>query len=260
MISKIEVKYYSSLKRKKCREQEQKFIVEGLRLCEEAFESEYRLDKLLYCPARVSSARANQLIEKCKNAAIPVDQLDTKSLRQISDTVHSQGILGIVQIKRFNFEQLLSGSPKRLVALDHIHDPGNLGAIIRSASWFGADAILLSQNSVEFTNPKVVRSSMGCVFHLPILDQLNFSSELPQLNELGYSVFVADIKESIEYTKADFSKKWVIVFGNEISGVDEEVKKMASGFLHIPGRGKGESLNVAVAAGIILAETTRSNQ
>ena len=260
MISKNQLKYYISLKRKKVRELERKFIVEGLRLCEEIFDSEYEFDELIYCSAKISSERANRFIEKCKNAGVPTEQLDTKSLKDVSGTEHSQGILGIIKMRRFSIEKLMANSPEGLVALENINDPGNLGTIIRSASWFGANGVLLSQNSVEFTNPKVVRASMGSLFHLPILQQLNLFNELCKLSELGYPLFVADTGGDIEYNQADFSDKWVIIFGNEISGVSEEIKGIASGVLNIPRKGKGESLNLAVSAGIILAETLRKNK
>ncbi len=260
LISKNQIKYYTSLKKKKVRELERKFIVEGLRLCEEIFNSEYEFEKLIYCPAKISSERAKRFIQKCKGAGIPNEEADTKSLKQVSDTVHSQGILGIVNMQHFCLEQLMANSPKHLIALDNINDPGNLGTIIRSASWFGANGVLLSQNSVEFTNPKVVRASMGSLFHLPILQQLDLYKELCKLNELGYSLLVADTGGDIEFTQADFSHKWILVFGNEISGVSEEIKGIASGILNIPRKGKGESLNVAVSAGIILAETLRANK
>ena len=163
MISKNQLKYYTSLKRKKVRELEQKFIVEGLRLCEGVFDSEYEFDKVIYCPAKLSSERANRFIEKCKNTGLPTEEIDTKSLKLISDTVESQGILGIVRMQHFTLEHLLANFAKHLVALDHLNDPGNLGTIIRSANWFGVHGILLGPNSVEFTNPKVVRASMGSV-------------------------------------------------------------------------------------------------
>ncbi|MCH7678479.1 RNA methyltransferase [candidate division KSB1 bacterium] len=257
LISKTQLKYYISLKKKQVRELEQKFIVEGLRLCEEIFDSEYEFDELLYCPAKISTKRATHFVEKCISAGVPTKELNIKSLKHISDTMHSQGIVGIIKMQRLSIEQLMANSPQGLVALDNINDPGNLGTIIRSASWFGANGVLLSQNSVELTNPKVVRASMGSLFHLPILQHLNLYKELDKLNELGYALFVADASGDIEYATADFSKKWVLIFGNEITGVSEEIKGIASGVLNIPRKGKGESLNVAVSAGIILAETLR---
>ena len=260
MISKNQLKYYTSLKRKKIRELEQKFIVEGLRLCEEIFDSEYEFDKLIYCPVKLSSERASRFIEKCKSTGIPAEEVDTKSLKIISDTVESQGILGIVNMQHVTIEQLLSNSPKRLVALDNINDPGNLGTIIRSANWFGVSGILLSQNSVELTNPKVVRASMGSVFHLPILEHIALYKVLCKLKDLGYALFVADASGEIDYTTAAFNHKWVVILGNEISGVSNEIKKIASGILNIPRKGKGDSLNVAVSAGIILAETLRKRK
>ncbi|MFQ5677479.1 MAG: TrmH family RNA methyltransferase [bacterium] len=259
MISKNQLKYYAALKRKPNREQYQRFIVEGLRLCEEALDSDYQFEIVLHCPAEACSSRARELIDKYKAADVPVEEINSAACKQISDTENPQGILAIAKMQKVDGDKLLATSPRVLVALDAINDPGNLGTIIRSASWFGIDAVLIGENSVEATNPKVVRSSMGSVFHLSIWEKLDLLKVLGELKENGYEIYASDARGEVPYNRINFDRKYVIVFGNEISGVNANLKKIANGIIAIPGRGRAESLNVAVAAGIILAETTGRN-
>lgn len=258
MISENQSKYFSALKEKKYRDREQKFLIEGLRLCEEVFESDYEMEKLLYCPSLISSARLQQCIAQCFERDIPAEEIDEKILKKISDTVHSQGILGLVKKKKVSFEQLLRSDPENLIALENVNDPGNLGTILRSASWFGMEGVLLSQNSVDYTNPKVVRSSMGAIFHLPIFDQLNLTEKLWELKKLGYSLFLTDAQGDVSYSNMKITQKNIFIFGNETEGVSESIRQITTSIIKIPRKGKGDSLNVAVAAGIIFAEISRS--
>lgn len=259
MISKAKLKYLSSLKLKKNRDQENKFLIEGLRLCEEALDSEYTLEEVVYCAAAgLQSQRGRKLLETIRRRNIPITEISTADLKRLADTVHSQGILGVVRKRFFDFDQTLNKTPRLLIALDEINDPGNLGAIIRTASWFGAGALLLSENSVEAFNSKVVRASMGGLFHLAIFENCNLEEKIAALKKTGCAVWAADADGDMEYWRADFSGSQVLILGNEISGVNEKVKRFANAMLKIPRRGKGESLNVAVAAGILLAEMSRS--
>lgn len=253
MIAKNQLKRYRSLKRKKFRVKTGQFLAEGLRVCEEIYDSDYHVEEVLYCPTLFSSKRAKRLIQKLRNKGVPATELDEQSLKLLSDTVHSQGIVAITKTKNFEFDTVLSREPSFLVALDQVSDPGNLGTIIRSACWFGANAILLSQNSVEYTNPKVVRSSMGSLFHLPIVYQMNLKRCLKELQTAGYSLFVADSNGETAYDQANFCNKNVLTIGNEVTGVCDEIKKMADQSLKIPKKGRGDSLNASVAAGILMS-------
>ncbi|MFQ5825108.1 MAG: TrmH family RNA methyltransferase [bacterium] len=257
VISKVQFKKYTSLKEKKYRDKIGRFLIEGILLCEEILESDFVVETLLYCPSRVTSSRGKQLIRKIRNAGIPIEELNPDALNKLSDTAHSQGIICIVRKKEFSFNELLKKSPYILVALDQIKDPGNLGTMIRTADWFGAGGILMSQDSVDLTNPKVLRATMGSVFHIPIFENQDLSLALLKLKQFGYALFVADILGSVSYSEVNFSPKNVLILGNEISGVREELTSMATKILKIPKIGKGDSLNVAVAAGIILAEMSK---
>lgn len=261
MLSKNQLKYYSSLKKKKFREQEKRFLVEGVRTCEEILNSDFEIEILLYCPPALSSKRATRILEKYRSSKIPVQEINTRELKLISTTIHSQGIIAIAKMMESNLEQLLSTQPQNLLVVESLSDPGNLGTILRSAAWFGLAGVLLSQNCVEITNPKVVRASMGAIFHLPIVERLHLIRILQKLRELRYSIYATDVHGETEYFRADFKDpKNVLIVGSEAEGVSNEIKEMATAVLRIPKCGKGESLNVAVAAGILMAKLSQSGE
>ena len=257
MISKNRIKYYSSLKQKKIRDLEKRFLVEGVRLCEEALLSNYQVDVLLCCPSRIASERAYQVIDRAEELNIPVEEIDEPAVKQISDTVHSQGLLAVAQKRSCTFENIVDARAP-VVAFDQIRDPGNLGVILRTASWFGMTGVLLSEHSVDFTNPKVVRASMGGVFHLNLLPGVKLKAALEELREAGYGLFIAQVRGGTPYPEVEFSRSSVMILGSEAAGVRAELRSLAATGITIPRIGKGESLNLSVAAGILFAEIARS--
>lgn len=253
MISKAKARSLATLQRKKARETEGRFLVEGLRTCEELLASGYKTDILLYCPARLTTDRGRELVEAYRRINTTVEEVDENSLKKLSGTVSSQGVLAVARIRKFNFSQLESAPRGILLALDQVSEPGNLGTIIRTAGWFGIAGILLGKNSVEFTNPKVIRASMGACFHMPIFENVDLLPKLRSMKELGYEVLVADSDGSSVYSEYDFTSSSVLVLGNEAGGVTAKLKTAATACLRIPRLGHGDSLNVAVATGIILS-------
>ncbi|MFQ5640779.1 MAG: TrmH family RNA methyltransferase [bacterium] len=254
MISKNKLKYFSSLRLKKNRQETGFFLVEGLRLCEELFASKYPVEKVFYSSPFLEASRGEKLIAQFRGAHVSVENIPQKSLKSLTDTVQPQGIVAVVKKKAFDIEKLKKKQKGNLVAVDRINNPGNLGTIIRTACWFHVSGLLLSSHTVDYTNPKVVRASMGAVFHLPVFDQLDLSKTLFDFQTIGYRLYVTEISGSRVYTQANFSKKNILVLGNEAGGVNNCVKLSAASRITIPKVGTGESLNVAVAAGIVLAE------
>jgi TrmH family RNA methyltransferase len=242
------------LKRKKVREAEGCFIAEGLRTCEELLASSYKVETLLHCPTRFKGPRELELISAFKRKRVSLFEIDEPSLKRVSDTTTAPGVLAIARTKTFGFSRITSRGPSLLLALDRIREPGNLGTIIRTACWFGVGAILLSEDSVEFTNPKVVRSSMGAVFRTPVYPNLGLLLKLEELKKKGYDILAASLDGRKLYSEFKFSPKAVLLLGNETAGIDPDLKALATETLRIPKRGHGESINVAVAAGIILSE------
>jgi TrmH family RNA methyltransferase len=166
--------------------------------------------------------------------------------------VNSQGIIGVVS-KAIVDQALPSG--KLIVALDKLSDPGNLGTIMRICYWFGVDRLLLSRESVEIYNPKVIRSSQGALFNLKINEGVNLDEILVKFHEVGIKVILSDLQSNIYLSDYEVApdKNYVLVFGNESSGISENITADSNYTnLKIKGFTSCESLNVSVSAGIVL--------
>jgi len=251
MITQRELKYYSSLIVKKHRVQEQKFIVEGLKIVEEGLESNFFCEAIFVTPLFINSFP--QFINQIKKNTSRIIQLKSAEFQRISDTRSPQGIAAVFN-KSVAKKKLDERKDNSLVFLDNISDPGNLGTILRTCDWFGINAILISNQSVEYLNPKVIRSSMGSIFHLDIYEDINFE-ELKNLKKKGYKIICTDL-EGNDYKKFKIQDNFIITFSNESSGPSEFIKELATDFITIPKKGKAESLNVSSAAAIILSEIT----
>lgn len=251
MISKKELKYYSSLLVKKFRAEENKFLVEGLKIVEEGLSSKFDCE-VVFATADFMESFPN-LIQSIKVKTKKVVQLKSIEFQKISDTRSPQGIAAVFR-KSVPSKNISELNDNIVVLLDNISDPGNLGTIIRTCDWFGINTVLISNQSVEYLNPKVIRASMGSIFHLSIYDDVS-KNDLMKLNQEGYKIISSDLdgKNVFEF-KPD--KKSIITFSNESSGPSELIKNIADLKVTIPKKGKAESLNVSSAAAIILSEIT----
>lgn len=224
------VKYWVSLKNKKIRDKERKFIVEGDHLIEEA--------------------RKNNLIKYIISC---VDEdADFYVTKEIMEKISDQKSISYnAAVVKFIPEDSVNGN---VIILDNLQDPGNLGTIIRSSVAFNIDTIIISDTSVDLYNPKVVRSTEGMIFNLNIIRR-NLEEIIPALKNLGYKIVGTDVNEGIDVR--NISKENVaIVIGNEGSGMSENVKKMCDEFINIKINKSCESLNAGVAASIIMYEVS----
>ena len=151
-------------------------------------------------------------------------------------------------------EKILSEqkSKSTIIALDRISDPGNLGTIIRICDWFNVDALLIGSGSVELYNPKVIRSTVGSIFHFPILENVDLSLSLKKLK--NYKIISADLNGTSSIDKYNFSEKICIIIGSEAHGISSNLKNLITDSVSIPKFGKVESLNAAVALSIFLTK------
>lgn len=247
-MTQNELKYYSSLLKKKYRTAEKKFLVEGKRIVEEGIYSKYFCEKILVSQKFYTNSRSKKLF---KNADF--DILNKSELMRLTDTISPQGILAVFKIREIKKIEHINSNI--IVFLENISDPGNLGTIIRICDWFGIDTILCSDNTVDAYNPKVIRSSMGSIFHLDIIDDFKVNS-LDVFLDKGYKLVCSDLSGTNLY---DFkiAEKIIIAFSNEASGPSEELLKKSEYKVTIPKLGKAESLNVAAASAVILSELTK---
>jgi RNA methyltransferase, TrmH family len=240
MLSKAQIKFIRSLHQKKNRQIHQLFVVEGSRMVHELIETHPNfVEQIVVTKAY---AETHEFPE-----GIQVDLVDEQTFEKLSKSVSPQGILAV-----FAQPKLTYTPQDFMLALDHIQDPGNMGTIIRLADWFGVKQIICSPDCVEVFNSKVVQSSMGSVFRVPMcympLEEVLQQTELP--------VYGAILEGENVYSQ-NLQPRGILVMGNEGNGIREEFLHLISSPLTIPRLGEGESLNVSMATGILLSEFFR---
>ncbi len=245
------------LKQKKYRQRGECFLIEGIKLVKHALEKDEEVLMLLYSPTLI----AEQVIEEIQ-AMMPKQSvglsLSKELFTALSDTVNSQGVMAVVKYP----DPLNTLDPNGIyLALDHIQDPGNLGTMIRTADAAGFSGLIYSKGTVDPFSEKVLRSTMGSVFSLPLM----VSEDLPAFltdaaNSQGMQILCTSLEDSLDYSEANYLKGSIIVIGNESQGVSEEVFKTATKRIKIPIYGEAESLNAAVAAAIIMYEAIKQRR
>ncbi len=254
-LSKIKLKKLRELTRRKYRDLDQKFIVEGVRLVQEAVDSDFAVLEAYYTDDISDQPGGKALLVRLKEKSCDLHQTTAREMDLISETVSFQGILAVLKQKHFPVESILSAShPSSLiVAFDGVSDPGNLGTMVRTCDWFGVNGIVVGRNSVELYNPKVVRSTMGGVFHLPIAVGVDLPTVISNAKKMGYKVYVTDVKSEVHFDRVQYQSKSLFVFGNEAWGVSDLLKQLADVRISIRRYGAAESLNVSVACGVVLS-------
>lgn len=258
-LTKAKLKELRELTHRKYREEQKKFIVEGVRLVQEALDSDFKVFEAYYTADINDHPGGKALLNRLKEKTGQLSVTTTREMELISETVSFQGVLAVLKQKQFSVETMLHKNlaPSTIVAFDGVSDPGNLGTMIRTCDWFGVNGILIGTNSVELFNPKVVRSTMGGVFHLPIATGVDLLSTISKAKGMGYRVYVTDAKGETHFDRVQYQNKSIFVFGNEAWGVSDQVKELADVRLSIRKYGAAESLNVSVACGVVLSTIHR---
>jgi TrmH family RNA methyltransferase len=252
-ISKAELKYLASLSQKKVRSKEQKFLLEGWRSLKEVLNSPHKIELVAVVSRYLEDPDYETILSQLKQRRTPLKEISPTDLRKAADTVHSQGVLALVHQRRFSLDDEAVRKARLVVAADAVNDPGNVGSILRSADWFGVDAVLLGNGCVELHNEKVVRSTVGSMFHLPVVEDLDLPQTLVRMKQDGFVIVALSADGDKIYTELETKGKQIFVVGNEAHGVSADVRRAADVVVKIPRAGKAESLNVGVACGIMLA-------
>ena len=176
----------------------------------------------------------------------------------IADTVTPQGFLGVVEQPEYSLEQIIQN--KRILLLDDLRDPGNMGTILRTAEGAGMSGVILSRGSVDMFNPKVVRATMGAIFRMPFCYVEDLAETIGYIKDREIPVYGTTMEGSLRYDEIDYGAGAGIVVGNEAKGISENVLKQLSGCVRIPMAGKLESLNAAVSAAIMMYEMARQRR
>lgn len=247
------IKNIRKLKEKKYRDIENSYVIEGIKLIKEAIAENANIKQIIMCEDYTDNVELDKdtLFEIAKYNLIYVTR---NIINLITDVKTPQGIIAVIE-KNNNIEQI-DYSQDIIVALDGVQDPGNLGTILRTADSANLKQIILSKNCADPYNPKVVRSTMGGIFRINIIEVEDLENSLKQMKKNNFKVMVTSLDTEKSVYDVDYSKK-VIVIGNEANGVSKEVQDMADEKVIIPMLGKTESLNASVAAGIMIYEYVR---
>lgn len=255
-----QVKHLIQLQNKaKLRDEEGLFVLEGRKVYDEL--RKYRPEYLVMTYLSDSYYRQVMQSEPEYLNGIAYEVLADPVFKEAAETVTPQGILAIVKQPKYELASLLqehAGSkPLRLLFLENLRDPGNLGTILRTAEGAGMDAVILSKGSVDIFNPKVIRSTMGSIFRVPFLYAEDTLATVRELQKHGVTLYAAYLAGSEEYDKLAYAERSAIMIGNEANGLMPETARAADVRVRIPMAGELESLNAAVAAAILMYHTRR---
>ncbi|NGO80069.1 RNA methyltransferase [Streptomyces sp. YC504] len=248
------------------RTKERLFLAEGPQAVREAAghssEGEATLVELF---ATVEAAeRYADIIEAAQKAGARVHLADETVIADISTTVTPQGLVGVCRFLDTPFEQILAARPRLVAVLAHVRDPGNAGTVLRCADAAGADAVVLTDASVDLYNPKSVRASVGSHFHLPVAVGVPVEQAVQGLKDAGVRIVAADgageddLDDELDKGTMGGPTAWI--FGNEAWGLPEETRTLADAVVRVPIHGKAESLNLATAAAVCLYASARAQR
>ncbi|WP_175990817.1 RNA methyltransferase [Bacillus sp. Marseille-Q1617] len=234
------VKQWKKLLTKKGRDQSLTYIVEGFHLVEEALKQDDTVMELIF-------VEGVEVPHKWNLDGVELIQVSQEAGKELADTETTQGVFAVCRQKnRASIEE-----SKTFLLLDGLQDPGNIGTIIRTAEASGIDAIILGKGTVDLYNPKVLRSAQGSHFYLPIIKG-DLTEVISLLKEKGIPVYGTALENGEEYTTVKPRDSYALIVGNEGNGMSPEILSQTDQNLYIPIYGKSESLNVAIAAGILL--------
>lgn len=249
----IIIKEAKKLKEKKYRTERNSFLIEGFRFIEEAIKSDYNVEKMFI---------DEDVLEKCYefdilnniDDGIEIYIVNKLIINLLSDTENSQGIIAIVKDKI----KEVSREDGFYIFVDKVQDPGNLGTIIRSADASGAKGVILNNGTVDLYNEKTLRSTMGSIFKLPVILDKNLAI-LKELKANGFKVIGSSLNTNDNFFDINLKNKIIIVVGNEGRGMSSEIEELCDNLVKIPMPGNAESLNVAIAASVMMFEVVRQN-
>lgn len=250
------IKHIKKLKDKKYRDISNEYVVEGIKLVAEAIQEKVTIKQIIVCDdcEKNETIPKDLMYEIAKYDCIYVTE---KVFKYLSEVQAPQGILAVIEKHRQEAE--IDYRQDIIVALDDVQDPGNLGTILRTVDSIGLTQILVSKGTADCYNPKVVRSTMGAIFRVEIIECEDLKQTLKEVRKHKFKIVASSLQTENTIYDIDYHKK-VILIGNEANGVKKEIQEMADEKIKIPILGKTESLNASVATGIILYEYVRQKR
>ena len=247
------IKHIKKLKDKKYRDSNNEFVIEGIKLIKEAIQEKANIKQIIICDDCEKTEMLSEELkyEIAKQECIYVPE---KIFKTISEVSTPQGILAIIQ--KNNKDTEIDFTQDIIVALDDVQDPGNLGTILRTVDSIGLTQILVSKGTADSYNPKVVRSTMGAIFRVRIIECEDLEKTLKEVKKHKFKIVTTSLQTENSIYDIDYQKK-VIIIGNEANGVEKNIQDISDEKVKIPMLGKTESLNASVATGIVLYEYVR---
>jgi RNA methyltransferase, TrmH family len=255
-LTKADLEAYRALRRKDGRLAAGEFLVEGWRSVAAAIVAKAPIVSV----AVLADHFERPELAPLRKRGVPIATISECDLGRISATEHSQGIVARAKMATTKLAELIKPGDRLLVALDGVGDPGNVGTIIRTADWFAAGGILLGAGCVDPFNEKVVRSTAGSIFHVPLVTDIDLPTALTEAKAVGFAIVTAQMEGTTPLTDWHFAPRSIIVLGSEAHGVSAAVKERADVCVAVPRFGRAESLNVAIAAGILLAHARKGGK
>lgn len=236
-VQNIKVKRWRKLQKRREREKAGAFLVEGYHLLEEAKQSGATILEIIV-------EQNKEIPEQCNDAIITV--VNKSVFSHISQTEAPQGIAAVVAMG-----PSIDVMGNYVLLIDAVQDPGNLGTIIRTADAAGFDAVVLGEGTVDLYNDKVIRATQGSLFHVPVL-RANLVETVDRLKTVGFHIWATALDQAKIYNQVEVTEKTALIVGNEGAGVHSKILEAADTIVKLPIQGKAESLNVSVAAGILM--------
>ena len=257
----LKVKDIRLLQQAKHRHARAEYFIEGVRLVEEALRQGVSVPRIAYSPRLEKTERGAKLLSLARKRIVGTEwlYLSDEVLGTLCDTQSHQGILAVLKKKEPSAEDLWQREGVILL-LDELQDPGNLGAIFRLADAGGAAALILTKGTIDPYSPKVVRASMGSLFRVPFLKNQDLPDCLQKLRSRGYQIWATAIRGQPSFWEVYFSRPTAVLFGQEGAGLPADLLKAADGLFTIPMASRVDSLNVAMAAGLVIYEAWRQRQ
>ncbi|WP_246300945.1 TrmH family RNA methyltransferase [Mycoplana rhizolycopersici] len=251
------VKDIKALAQKKTRDETKTFIAEGLKLVIDALELGWTIRTLVYAKAAKGKPQVEQVAARTFAKGGLVLEVSEKVMSAITRRDNPQMVIGVFEQRYRPLKELRPGKGETYVALDRVRDPGNLGTIIRTADAAGASGVILVGDTTDPFSMETVRATMGSVFAVPVT-KTSLADFLRWKKEAGVQVVATHLAGAVDYRTIDYARKPVVLLmGNEQAGIPDELAREADALARIPQAGRADSLNLAIATGIMLFEARR---
>lgn len=247
-------KLVNLVQKAKLRHSEGVFIVEGIKMFLEA--PVEQIKEVYISESLMEKERFEKL------AHVRYETVSDEVFKKISDTQTPQGVLCVMKMPAYELKDMLKGKRNKplLMVLEDIQDPGNLGTILRAGEGAGIDGVIMTKNTVDIFNPKVIRATMGSIYRVPFLITQDITQTIRDLKAEGVTVYAAHLDESVDYDTCDYTGAAAFLIGNEGNGLRRETADMADRYIKIPMKGQVESLNAAMASVILMYEAARQRK